>query len=52
MLELIEGISETRSEEKCPLLLLGKNWLSEFSYKLEQGMLYMAFIDEDGNLNT
>lgn len=41
-----------RSEEKCTLFLLGKNWLSEFSYKLERGIIYLAFIDEDVNLNT
>lgn len=40
-----------RSEKKCTLVLLGKNWLCEFSYKLEGGIIYLAFIDEDVNLN-
>ena len=35
LLELIEEISEIQSEENCTLFLLGKNWLSEFSYELE-----------------
>ena len=32
--ELIE-IIEIHSVENCTLFLLGKNWLSEFSYELE-----------------
>lgn len=40
-----------QSEEKCTPFLLGKHWLSEFPYRLEGDVVYMAFIDEDRKLN-